>query len=166
MQSFQTQAAPKPESAAPALLKQQIQGSEVTETQNSQQRNPTKVEVYKVYDFVKSGRAGDGQPRAPPSPTAAKASENFINQIMKPPRMTNYEVLKRPKTNKDEARPTKVASATDTSAFVLDSQRDTSTHMEGVVSSDEAFTVTRSRRANPETAREVRNLAVYRMDAG
>ena len=60
MQSFQTQVAPKPESTAPALLKQQIQGSEVSQTQNSQQRNPTKVEVYKVYDFVKSGRAGDG----------------------------------------------------------------------------------------------------------
>ena len=85
---------------------------------------------------------------------------------MKPPRMTNYEVLKRPKTNKDEPRPTKVASATDTSAFVLDSQRDTSTHMEGVVSSDEAFTVTRSKRANPETVRDTRNLAVYRTDAG
>ena len=80
--------------------------------------------------------------------------------------MTNYEVLKRPKTNKDEStRPTKVASA-GTSAFVLDSQRDTSTHMEGVVSSDEAFTVTRSKRAHPEAAREARNLAVYRTDLG
>ena len=32
-----------------------------------------------------------------------KGSELFINQVMQAPKMTNYEQLKRPKTNREDA---------------------------------------------------------------
>jgi len=35
--------------------------------------------------------------------TPNKFSEDFINQIMRPPKTKNYEQLKRPKTNREDA---------------------------------------------------------------
>ena len=44
---------------------------------------------------------------------------------MKPPRMTNFEQLKRPKTNRDDAvRPNYVSSVTHVNSMLLNSQRD------------------------------------------
>lgn len=79
------------------VVKQRLQPSE-TDAQ-SQQRNPTKVEVFKVYDLVK-GEGGYSHHRRGASPqnhTAnssrheREASENLIKQVMRQPKTTNFE---------------------------------------------------------------------------
>lgn len=83
------------------LIRQHIQASET----ESQKKNPTKVEVYKVLDLIKADAQPGNKPKLPmPNLTPIKGSEFFINQVMQAPKLTVYEQLKRPRTNREDAK--------------------------------------------------------------
>ena len=109
--------------------------------------------MYKVYDLIKGGEGGGGPGSNNPPKKATvppqnlmspvKGSELFINQVMQAPRMTNYEQLKRPKTNREDAtarsskmKPKQSSTAAGTTGFRLNSQRGNLQHLEGVISTD------------------------------
>ena len=109
--------------------------------------------MYKVYDLIKGGEGGGPGSNNPPNKaivppqnllSPVKGSELFINQVMQAPRMTNYEQLKRPKTNREDAtaRPSKMKAKQSSTAngtntgFRLNSQRGNLQHLEGVISTD------------------------------
>ena len=71
-----------------------------------------------------------------------KTKENFMKNILKQPKLTNYQQLKRPKTNRESNN-----RATDnviSNSFTLHSQRDIPIAMEGVISEDKDVKVTKN----------------------